>query len=215
MLIVALTGGIATGKSVVAKIFEDLGCYIHQADKIAHEFMQPGKPAWKAISSRFGEKILNSDKSINRISLGKTIFSSPEDRKFLNQLLHPLVIEKKMAAIEKLKKEGQVKIFVSEAALTIEAGFIDFFDKVVVTHCESKFQIERLCLRDGISQEEAEKKIESQMDPADKLRFADYIIDTSDSLRSTIEQSERIYRCLVVDYDLKQGLNIFEEEGGS
>lgn len=215
MLIVALTGGIATGKSVAAKLLEELGCYILHADKIAHEFMQPGHAAWEAILSHFGEKILNPDKSIDRSTLGKIVFSSPEDLHFLNRLLHPLVSARKKEVIDKLNKKSQVKIFISEAALTIEAGLIDSFDKVVVTYCEKQIQLERLCLRDSISQEEAINKVESQMDLEDKLKFADYIIDTSGSLQSTIEQTERVYRCLVVDYDLKQGSNSLSKKSDS
>jgi dephospho-CoA kinase len=215
MLIVALTGGIATGKSVAAQIFEGLGCHIFHADKIAHDFMEPGKPAWDTIVSHFGEKILNPDQTINRIKLGKIIFSNPEDRNFLNHLLHPLVLARKKEVIAELGKREHVKIFISEAALTIEAGFIDFFDKVVVTFCQREIQLDRLCQRDSISREEAAKKIESQMNSEEKLKFADYIIDTSGSLPSTIEQTERVFRSLVVDYDLKHGSNPIKKESTS
>ena len=95
MLIVALTGGIATGKSVVANILEELGCFIHHADRIAHELTEPEKPAWKKIVAHFGEKILNEDRTINRIRLGKTIFSDKNEQEFLNKLIHPLVLKKK------------------------------------------------------------------------------------------------------------------------
>ncbi len=205
MLIVALTGGIATGKSVVANILEELGCTIHHADRIAHELTEPEKPAWEKIVAHFGEKILNKDKTINRSRLGKIIFSDKKERAFLNELIHPLVCQKKKETIEKLEEEGSTNIFVSEAALTIEAGFTDFFDKVIVVYCTRDIQIERLMERDRISRKEALQKLKSQMAPEEKLKQADYIIDTSERLQDTVEQTERIYRSLVIDHEIKMG----------
>jgi dephospho-CoA kinase len=203
MLIVALTGGIASGKSVVAKILEDLGCYIHHADKIAHDLMEPEKPAWKKIIAHFGNKILEEDKTINRSRLGKIVFSDEEERRFLNELIHPLVFEKKKEVITRLEKEGHYNIFVSEAALTIEAGFADFFDKIIMTYCKKEDQIKRLMERDGISRKQAITLMKSQMQPQEKLKYADYIIDSSGSLQSTVEQTERIYRNLMMENEMK------------
>lgn len=205
MLIVALTGGIASGKSVVAKILEELGCYIHHADQIAHELMKPEKPSWKKIVAHFGQEILNEDKTINRAKLGELVFSNKKERHFLNKIIHPLVFEKKIEIINILEKEGRYKIFVSEAALTIEAGFSDFFDKIITVYCSKEMQIRRLMERDQISKKEAVKKIKSQMKPQEKMKHADYIIDSSGSLLSTVEQSERVYRNLLFDYETKYG----------
>jgi len=210
VLIVALTGGIASGKSVVAKILEELGCYIHNADKIAHDLMEPEKPVWKKIVAHFGIKILNEDKTINRSRLGKIIFSDEKERRFLNELIHPLVLEKKKEIINRIEKEGHYNIFISEAALTIEAGFADFFDKIIMTYCKKEVQIERLMERDGISQKQAMKKIKSQMQPQEKLKYADYIIDTSGSLQSTVEQTERVYRNLMMDNEMKNTIAKYE-----
>jgi len=206
MLIVALTGGIASGKSVVAEVLEDLGCYIHHADKIAHDLMEPEKPAWKKIVAHFGKKILNEDKTINRSRLGKIIFSDEKERRFLNDLIHPLVLEKKKEVSSRLEKEGHYNIFISEAALTIEAGFADFFDKIIMTYCKKEVQIKRLMERDGISRKQTIKIIKSQMQPQEKLKCADYIIDTSSSLQSTVEQTERVYRNLMMDNEMKNSI---------
>jgi dephospho-CoA kinase len=203
MLLVALTGGIATGKSVVAQVLEQLGCYTHEADSVAHDLQAPGMPAWKAIVDRFGEKILNPDKSINRRSLGAIIFADKREREFLNELLHPLVMAKKRELVQKVKEEGRHKIFVSVAALTIEAGFRGFFDKIIVVHCNREVQIKRLMARDTIDREIAVKKLKSQMPTEEKLKFADYTIDTSGTLQETLEQTEQVYRNLMIDYELK------------
>jgi dephospho-CoA kinase len=206
MLIVALTGGIASGKSVVAEVLEELGCYIHHADKIAHDLMEPEKPAWKKIVAHFGKKILNEDKTINRSRLGKIIFSDEKERRFLNELIHPLVLEKKKKVSGRLEKKGHYNIFISEAALTIEAGFAGFFDKIVMTYCKKEVQKKRLMERDGISRKQTMNIIKSQMQPQEKLKYADYIIDTSSSLQSTVEQTERVYRNLMMDNEIKNSI---------
>lgn len=203
MLIAALTGGIASGKSVASQILEELGCAIHRADQIAHELMEPEKSAWKKIVAHFGQEILNKDNTINRTQLGTIVFSDEKKRRFLNRIIHPLVFEKKRETIDILEKEGRYKIFISEAALTIEAGFADFFDKIIMVYCSEDIQIKRLMERNQISHPEAVKKIKSQMNPREKMKYADYTIDTSGSLESTVEQTERIYRNLLFDYEMK------------
>jgi dephospho-CoA kinase len=203
MLVVALTGGIATGKSIVAQVWGQLGCYIHESDTMAHELQAPNKPAWKAIVSHFGEKILNPDRTINRDALGAIVFTDRQEREFLNDLLHPLVMAKKRELVEKIDREGRYKIFVSVAALTIEAGYTKFFDKIIVIHCDKETQLKRLMERDAIDRMKALEKINSQMPPEEKLEFADYKIDTSGSLRQTLEQAEKVYRNLIIDFELK------------
>lgn len=201
MLIVSLTGGIATGKSVVAQVLKELGCYIHKSDLAAHQLMAPFETAWKQIIDHFGPSILKSDNTINREKLGSIIFSDIEERLFINNLLHPLVFKNKEKEIIKLKKKGLYNIFISEAALTVEAGYAQFFDKIIITHCQLHIQIKRLIKRDGINRTEAVKKIESQMPSEQKLEYADYTIDTSGTIKETIDQSEQVFRVLMSDYE--------------
>lgn len=203
MLLVALTGGIATGKSIVAQVLGQLGCYIHESDTLAHNLQAPGTPAWKALVSHFGESILNPDKTVNRRILGAIIFSDKKERAFLDNLIHPLVLKKKRELIKTVETEGSHKIFVSVAALTIEAGYAEFFDKIIVVHCDEEIQLKRLMERDAISRDEASKKIASQMPADEKIKHADYTIDTSGSLRQTLDQAEQVYRNLMIDFELK------------
>jgi len=203
LLIVALTGGIATGKSVVVKILKKHGCFIHSADRVAHQLMEPEKPAWKKIVCHFGPQILNADRTIDRSRLGGIVFGNEKERLFLNQVLHPLVLQEKKKIIRSLEKNSHFKIFVSEAALTIESGFAHFFDKIIVVHCQEEIRIKRLMARDKISRKEALQKIRSQMPVQEKLNYADYVIDTSTSLKKTEEQAERVFRCLLLDYKKK------------
>jgi dephospho-CoA kinase len=203
MLIVALTGGIATGKSVVADVWKYLGCYLHNSDKTAHLLMSPGKPAWKEIIRHFGSSILNPDETINRKILGQIVFSDIKERLYLNHLLHPLVLKEKEKIINQLIQEKKYSIFVSEAALTIETGYTDFFDRTVVVFCKPVIQIQRLMEREGINMKAAKRRIESQMPQQEKIKHADYTIDTSTSFSSTIEQAEQVYRYLKMDESLK------------
>jgi len=203
MLLVALTGGIASGKSVVAQVLFQLGCYVHESDTLAHGLQAPGTPAWKAMVSHFGGRILNPDKTINRRTLGAIIFADRKERAFLDNLLHPLVMEKKRELIKRIEKKGSHKIFVSVAALTIEAGYAEFFDKIIVVHCDEEIQLKRLMERDAITRDEASKKIASQMPSDEKIKYADYTIDTSGSLRQTLDQAEQVYRSLMIDFELK------------
>jgi dephospho-CoA kinase len=204
MLIVALTGGIAAGKSVVAALLKERGCFVHSADRVAHNLIKPGRPAWREAVAHFGRGILNPDQSIDRAKLGKIVFSDPEARKFLNGLIHPLILRKKMEAIRRLEREGRYRIFVSEAALTVESGFAPFFDRIVAVDCPKRVQVRRLMERDGIPRREALKKIGSQMPSEQKIKFADYIIDTSGTLAETAGQTARVYRALLADFRKKQ-----------
>jgi dephospho-CoA kinase len=204
ILTVALTGGIATGKSVVARVLSDHHCYIHSADQVAHDLIKPGRPAWSRIVAHFGARILNPDRTINRALLGKIIFSSETERKFLNGVLHPLVLEKKRQTVRRLERLGTHKVFVSEAALTVESGFAPFFDKVVVVHCPERIQVGRLMRRDGTTRPAARQKIRSQMRGPEKIKHSDYLIDTSGTLAETRAQAERLYRSLMADFRKKQ-----------
>jgi dephospho-CoA kinase len=200
VLLVALTGAIASGKSLAAQVFAELGCYVENSDQTAHELMRPQTPAWKEIVAHFGDRILNPDSTIDRRRLGAIIFARPEERRFLDELIHPLVFALKKERIASLRKKQAYDIFVSEAALTIEAGFIGFFDRVVVTDCPRDILITRLSQRDRITADEARQRLQSQLSPEKKREYADYIIDTSGSIPSTIEQTERVYRYLLLDF---------------
>lgn len=199
-----MTGGIASGKSVVASLLEQKGCFVHSADKAAHELMSPGRPAWKKIVTRFGRDILREDRTIDRARLGPAVFSDPSARRFLDRLLHPLILTEQERILRRLEREGRVRIFVSEAALTVEAGFARHFDRVVVVHCRKSEQVRRLRERDGIGRAAALLKIGAQMPRKEKLRHADYAIDTSGSLAETVEQIEQVCAQLVRDAELKK-----------
>ncbi len=166
--------------------------------------MAPGRPAWKKITARFGPAVVAPDKTISRLRLGALVFSNPEARRFVNALIHPLVIAAQEKAIARIERQGRHRIFVSEAALTVEAGYAPLFDKIVVVYCPPSVQLRRLRERDAISRAEALRKIAAQMPVGEKRRYADYVIDTSGSLAQTIVQTERTYAGLLQNYELKR-----------
>ena len=204
VLRVALTGGIACGKSVVARILAEKGSFIYSADEAAHVLMLPGRPTWKKVVARFGRSVLRADRTIDRPALGAIVFSDPGARRFLDGLVHPLVLADQDRTVRRLEREGRVLIFVVEAALTIEAGYAGHFDRVVVVHCRKADQVRRLRERDGIGPTAALRKIGSQMPVRDKRRYADYAVDTSGALAETIEQAERLHAQLVQDAEMKR-----------
>jgi len=170
------------------------------ADAAAHGLMLPRKRAWKAVVGRFGRGILRDDLTIDRARLGRIVFADAAARRFLDRLVHPLVmaeIEKAARRLERGAGRG-ARIFVVEAALTVEAGYADRFDRIVVVHCSKADQVRRLKQR-GLSGREALRRIGSQMGRKRKLARADYAIDTSGALASTVEQAERLYAQLVRD----------------
>jgi dephospho-CoA kinase len=198
-----LTGGIACGKSVVARLLADKGCSVYSADAAAHALMRPRRTAWKKIAAHFGPAILRADRTIDRAALGRLVFSDPAARRFMDRLIHPLVLADQERTIRRLEREGRARIFVVEAALIVEAGYGRHFDRMVVVHCRKADQLRRLRERDGLGPAEAGRRIGSQMRVRDKLKHADYAVDTSGTLAGTVEQTERLYALLVRDATLK------------
>lgn len=204
MLVAALTGGIATGKSVVARILGQKGCYIQNTDLIAHELMSPGQEIWRELVGHFGQAILKDNREIDRQKLGQIIFGDKAERDYLNRLTHPRIMDRVLQTIKQLENQGGYDIYITEAALVIEAGFHQFYDRLILTHCRLEVQVERLCRRDGISLEQALQKIKAQSPVEEKIPLAHYLIDTSGSLEETVEQTEQVYLSLYQDVLLKK-----------
>lgn len=194
MLKVGLTGGISTGKSFVLSVLAELGCAVIDADKLAHQAIEPGQSAYFEVIEKFGEAILLPDRRIDRQKLGSIVFGNEEARLKLNAIVHPRVFEAQQKWFQELERRHPDTIAVVDAALMIETGSYKRFDCLVVVHCAPESQLERLMIRNNLSREAALKRIESQMPSKDKLMFADYVIDTSGSMEGTRDQVGRLYR---------------------
>lgn len=185
MKVIGLTGNIASGKSSVAAMFEELGARIIDADEIARLIVEPGKPAWRDIVERFGKDILEPDDTINRKKLGEIIFNDEDKRKTLNEITHPRIIGKIREMVNEYGKE-KVPVVIIEAALIVEKGGLrDLIEGLIVVASDEESQIKRLMERNGYSREEAVSRLRSQMPAPEKLKYADYIIDNSGPLENT------------------------------
>ncbi len=195
MLKVGLTGGIASGKTTVAAMFQARGCLILEADRIAHRLMEPGSDAHEKIVEAFGNDILHPDGSINRQRLGAIVFADAARRVELERIVHPLVIIALDSELARRANEGPESIVIVEAALLVEARYHTLLDKLVVTWCRPEQQVERL-LAKGMTRAQAEQRIAAQMPPEEKRRLADYVIDCSGSLAETERQVEKVFQSL-------------------
>lgn len=197
MLRVGLTGSIGVGKSFVASVFSELGCHVLDADQTAREVVMPGTPGLRAITEEFGEEILNPDGTLNRKQLGAVVFAYEDKRQRLNHILHPFIIARQDEIMREWEMKDPKGIGMVDAALMIESGGYRRFDKLIVVHCRPEIQLERLMLRDKLSRDEAQRRIDSQMPQEEKQKFADYLIDTSDGFELTRDQTEQVYYKLV------------------
>jgi dephospho-CoA kinase len=193
MLKVGLTGGIATGKSHVVARLRELGCEVLDADVIARQVVEPGQPAYDEIVSAFGREILETRGAIDRARLGAVVFANSDDRQRLNAIVHPRVIAAQECWLAKVAARSPEAIAIVDAPLLIEAGMHQHFDKVVIVFCEPGLQLERLMARNQLSGEEALARIAAQMPTAEKLKYADYTINTSGDFADTDRQVSALY----------------------
>ena len=197
MLKVGLTGGIATGKSFVVSVLGELGCEVSDADALAHAAIAPGQPAYDEIIETFGRDVRAADGKIDRARLGAIVFADPAARERLNAIVHPRVFAAQAAWFAELERRRPDVIAVVDAALMIETGSYRRFDKLVVVHCRPELQLERLMKRNQLTREAAQARIDAQMPSAEKLKYADYTIDTSEGFDETRRQVVELYGKLI------------------
>jgi len=208
---VGLTGGIASGKSVVGEMFVALGAHLVQADRIAHELMQPGEAVYREVVQHFGEGILNPDGSVNRARLAEAAFEGPSKSsrvQELNQIVHPAVIRRQDEWMEGIGHRDPRAITIVEAALILEAGARDRFDRLVVVTCRPEQRIQRWAKRVGVDEEtarqEVSRRMAAQLPNEEKIRAADYVIDNSGSLDEAQKQVSEVYEELKRDESPKK-----------
>ena len=177
-MVIGLTGSIGTGKSEAARQLEALGASIISADQVGHEAYTPNTEAWEQVVAAFGDDILQEDGEIDRRKLGAVVFSDPGQLEKLNQIMHPRMARMVADKIEELRDQG-VGVVVVEAALLFEAGWDSLVEEVWVTDSTEQVVIERLKQRNGMSEEEARKRISSQMGRTERLERSDYVIENS------------------------------------
>lgn len=188
MLKVGLTGSIAVGKSFVCDVLRELGCHVLDADQTAREVVAKGTDGLAKIIKHFGESFLLPDGELDRKRLGQLVFADEEKRALLNSIVHPRVIAEQDKWLHELEERDPASIAVIDAALMIESGGYKRFDKIIVVRCSADIQLSRLMKRDGLTRDEASKRINAQMPQDEKKKFADFLIDTSDGYEATRQQ---------------------------
>jgi dephospho-CoA kinase len=191
MLSVGLTGGIATGKTAVVAMLRELGCRVLEADKIAHQMIEPDGPAYAEVVREFGRGILTAEGLVDRQKLGSIVFADPARLARLNLIVHPPVLAEQSRQLVAIGQADPHAIAVVEAALLIEAGFDKKLEFIVVTWCTPEQQLERLTAPGkgrGLSVEQAQQRIAAQMPTEEKRRRADKVVDCSGTLEHTRAQ---------------------------
>ena len=198
MLKVGLTGSIAVGKSFVCEVLRELGVFVLDADLTAREVVAPDSIGLRKIVENFGAEVLQPNGELDRVKLGAIVFADEPKRQLLNSIVHPLVFEAQNIWLAEKEKENPSGIAVIDAALMIESGGFERFEKLIVVWCDSAIQLERLMLRNNLSEAEALKRINSQMPQYEKKRYADFLIDTSEGFEATRTQTIEVFEQLRV-----------------
>jgi dephospho-CoA kinase len=209
MLIVGLTGGIASGKTTVSKILEEEGAYLIEADRIARELVRPHTPAWKELIRQFGKEILTEDGAIHRKKLAGRVFSDPEQRRLLNQILHPRIYEEMRRRMEGIGKKDPDAIVVVDVPLLVETGGYGEMDRVIVVTSTETQQVERLKEREGTPPEEARRILSSQASTEERIKVADFVIHNEGLLEDTRRRTREVFRELrrIADQKIAQPLS--------
>jgi len=196
MIRVGLTGGLASGKTFVGKELAALGCLVIHADDLGHQVLEPGGEAFEATVREFGAGILDPDGTINRRRLAAIVFHQPDRLKTLNELVHPPVRARTERLVQQFAAAHPGGIVVNEAAILIETGSYKKFVRLIVAVCREDQQIERAMARDRMTREEALDRMRRQMPLSEKVKYADYVIDTSGTKEHTVEQTRALYDSL-------------------
>ena len=192
MLKIAITGGAGSGKSTVARMFAELGAPVLDADAAARDAVAVGTPAWQELRQLFGEEYFNPDGSLNRAKVAQLVFTDPEARQRLNDIVHPQVARELQARLKELKEQGAALALV-EVPLLYEAGLKAAYDRVMVVYVDPEDQIRRLQERDVRGAEEIEGLLQAQWPLNDKAARADFVVDNRGSLEETRSQVQQIW----------------------
>ncbi|WP_308796587.1 dephospho-CoA kinase [Agromyces silvae] len=193
MYLIGLTGGIASGKSTVARRLYEHGAVHIDADQLARRVVEPGKPALQAIVDTFGPGVLRADGSLDRAKLGELVFHDDAARAKLNAIVHPAVRELSKRVIADAERDDPDAVVVYDVPLLVEASVDHPFDLIVVTSAGRKQQVKRLVEERGMDPIHAEARVDSQIDDEERRKIADVVIDTSGSLAHTMSQTDALW----------------------
>lgn len=194
MILIGLTGGVATGKSTVAKMFKQCGAIVIDADELARAVVRPGKPAWREVVRRFGSSVLNGDKTINRQALGQIVFQNRTKLRQLERIIHPRVAREQARLTRQAARENPNAVVIYDVPLLFEAGIDKRVDKTVVVTADRETQIARLKKRNGLTRAEALRRIHSQIPLSLKRHRADYVLDGTKQPRKLASDVNQLFK---------------------
>ena len=192
MLRVGLTGGLATGKSLVGDALVKLGCHLLQADQVGHAVLAPDGEAYAAVIAQFGSGIVDPDDVINRKRLAEIVFGDPAQLTRLNALVHPAVFARQEAWFAEIAAREPKAVAIVEAAIMVETGSFRRYDRIILTVCREEQQIARAMARDALTEVQVRERIARQLPESEKRKKANYVIDTSGTLDQTLEQTAQV-----------------------
>ena len=196
MIVAGLTGGIATGKSTAARMLAQAGADVLDADAIAREAVRKGRPAWQQVVHHFGKSLLQPDGEIDRVRLAEIVFNDPEQRRFLERIIHPRVFARLAQQTTRLAREKPQGVVIHDIPLLFEAGMEPRFEEIIVVYAAPTIQLQRLMRRDRLPREAAMARIRAQMPIDEKKRRATRVIDNSGTLTETRRQVMSLYGSL-------------------
>ena len=196
MISIGLTGGLASGKSLVARIFKSLGCALIDTDAIARDVVVPGTEGWQAVVKEFGPQILAENNTIDRPKLANIIFTDAGRRQILNSILHPLIISSVRQQLAEIGDREPDALVVVDVPLLIECGLQDDFDEVIVVWTPRETQINRLMERDGLAEAEARQRLAAQLPLDQKRAYATFVVENDADHEKTEAQVRNIFSAL-------------------
>ena len=194
MILIGITGGLASGKSTVAGLFQECGAFVIQADQLARTVVTPGKTAWKEIVKTFGARVLQADRTLDRVALAKLVFRHPRKLSALNRIVHPRVAREQVRQTNAIARRHPHAVIIYDAALLIEAQAHERMDRIIVVTANQAIQVHRARQRDGLTRQEALGRIRGQLPLRTKRRFADYVLDGTLPVTRLRPQVRQLYQ---------------------
>lgn len=197
MRIIGLTGGIACGKSTVSKELSNLGACIIDADKVAWQMAEPDQPIWQAYLLRYGDAVINDDRSLNRQAVADRVFSDKKELAWVNEMSHPIIRAEMFRQVYDLRtadKTGNDKVIIMDVPLLFEGGWDVFVDETWLVYASEENQIQRLKIRNGLREDEARRRIAAQMSLSEKMKRADFIIPNNGTQDELMERVHTLWQ---------------------
>lgn len=203
MVVIGLTGNIASGKSTAAKILQEFGCLVIDADQVGRDVIEPGQPAYVQLKQAFGEDYFLPDGKLNRKKLGSYVFASPQALTVLNDITHPAIRLELLRRIQRQQEKKPQQVIVIEAAVLLEANMQSLADCLWLVVAEDEIRLQRAMERDNLSAALVKDRMNRQMPQQEKMKYADYIVHNNKGPQELRQEMEQVWQQFLKDYSLE------------